>query len=113
MYSDMSMRIIAASSSNRNSASARAPDRVRDRDHRFGLANDALLELVFHVQELLALAGQHLLDRNAGPARHDLGDFLLADRLGHQSFVRCAIELGKLALEPGNHAIGKLAGARE
>ena len=102
MYSDMSMRTIACSSSNRKPASALVssvlptpvgPRNMKDpmgrfgscsparerlhrsghRDHGLFLAHDALAEILLHLQKLLALAFQHLVDRNAGPARHDLG----------------------------------------
>ena len=95
------MRIMARSSSNRNSASARAssvlPTPVGPRKmkvpmgrlgsfkpdarahHRFGhgvhgfvLADDALVQLLFEVQQLLHLAFEQLRDRNAGPAADDL-----------------------------------------
>ena len=89
MYSDMSMRTIAFSSSNRNSASARAssvlptpvgPRKMNEPIGRFGsfrperaritasatardrlvLADDALVQLLLEVQELLHLALQQL-----------------------------------------------------
>ena len=40
----------------------------------FVLTDDAPAELVLHMQQLLALAFEHLVDRNAGPARDDLRD---------------------------------------
>ena len=110
MYSDMSMRMSAFSSSNRNSASAlvssvlptpvgpeeheradrpvrilqpgaRAAHGRRHRLDRIGLADDALAELLLHAQQLFALAFEHAIDRNAGPARHHLGDVIGGDRL--------------------------------
>src|SRR5271166_356369 len=97
MYSDMSMRTRALSSSNRNAASAlvssvlptpvgprnmnepigrfgscspaRAPHGRRDRGHGLLLADDALHDLLLHLEELLALAFEHLVDRHARPAR--------------------------------------------
>ena len=119
MYSDMSMRTIAVSSSNRNAASAlvssvlptpvgpeeheradrpvrilqagaRAAHRVGDGVHRLVLADDALGELVLHAQQLVALAFQHLVDRNAGPARDDLRDVLGRHRLVDQRRLRSA-----------------------
>src|SRR3982074_444855 len=84
MYSDMSMRTIACSESNMNSARARAssvlptpvgptnrkvpigrlgawsparaPHRVRHRGDGVGLADDALVQALLHVDELLDLA---------------------------------------------------------
>jgi hypothetical protein len=43
---------------------------------RLLLADHALAQLVFHAQQLLALAFQHLVHRHAGPARDDGGDLL-------------------------------------
>jgi hypothetical protein len=103
MYSDMSMRTIACSSSNRNSASARAvsvlptpvgPRKmnepigrlgscrpgaaaahgVRHGDYRVALADDALGQLVVELGEARALALHHPRDRDAGPPRHHVGD---------------------------------------
>src|ERR1700754_4305309 len=103
MYSDMSMRIRACSSSNRNAASALVnsvlptPVGPRNRNEpigRFGdcspararrmaletaLTDDTLDEFVFHGEKLLALALQHLVDGDAGPAGDDGGDVVLDD----------------------------------
>ncbi len=121
MYSLMSMRIIACSSSNRNSASARAssvlPDarraeeneradgpvrilqsaaraahRIRHGPDRFLLPDDALLQTLFHLHQFLALAFEHLRDGNAGPGRDHFGDVFLGDFLAEQPFaVRRAV----------------------
>src|SRR5213596_2742093 len=102
MYSDMSSRTMARSSSNRNSASARAvsvfptpvgprkmnepvgrfgswsPARARrtalHRGQRFGLADDAPPQLRLEPCEPLALRLEHPGDRNPRPLGHDLGD---------------------------------------
>ena len=113
MYSLMSMRIIAFSSSNRNSASARAslgfadagraekneradrPIRILQTaaraahgighgGDRFLLADDALLQAFLHLHELLAFAFEHPRDGNARPRRDDLRDVLLGDFLAEQ-----------------------------
>ena len=110
MYSDMSMRTIACSSSNRNSASARAvsvlPTPVGPRKmnepigrlgscsparerrtafghglHRLVLPDHALRQLLVELRETLALALEHPRHRNAGPPRDDFGDVLGADFL--------------------------------
>ena len=94
----MSMRTIARSSSNRNSASALAssvlptpvgprnrndpvgrsgsatpdagpPDGVGDCAHRIRLADDALAEPVLHPQQLLGLALEQPTGGDAGPGR--------------------------------------------
>ena len=113
MYSDMSMRTIACSESNMNSASARAssvlptpvgprnrklpigrlrvrepgaraPQRVRDRLDRLVLADHPVVEALLHVDQLLDLALHQLRDRDPGPAADDLGDVLLGHLLGQQ-----------------------------
>src|SRR3990170_4677424 len=108
MYSDMSIRTIASSSPNRNSASvrassvlptpegprkmnepvgrlgslspARAADRLRDGLDSRLLTDDALVQLVLHPHQLLRLGLGELEHRDAGPHRDDVGDLLLADR---------------------------------
>src|SRR5215813_3656574 len=102
MCSLMSMRTMALSLSNKNAANAlvssvlptpvgpkkmnepigrlgscspaRARHRRRDGLHRFALTDNAPGEALLHAQQLFALAFQHPLDGNAGPARYDLGD---------------------------------------
>src|SRR5215471_16110697 len=106
MYSDMSMRMSAFSSSNKNSASALVssvlptpvgPKNINEPIGRFGscsaahgrrhgldrvgLTDDAFAELLLHAQELFLLAFEHAIDRNAGPARHHLRDVVGGDRL--------------------------------
>ena len=101
MYSDISSRTTAWSSSNKKPASALVssvlPTPVGPRNRNepigrdgscrpararltaddtactaFGLTDHTAGDGVFHLQELLALALQHLVDRNPGPARDDL-----------------------------------------
>ena len=50
-------------------AGAGAAHRGRDRVHGLALADDALAELVLHAQKFFALAFEHLVDGDAGPAR--------------------------------------------
>jgi hypothetical protein len=66
----MSIRIKARSSSKRYSASARFGDGV----DRLVLTHDALMQLVFEVQQFLFLAFQQLGNRNSSPARDHSGD---------------------------------------
>ncbi len=70
-------------------ARARAADGVGHRADRLVLADHALVQLVFHLQQLLALALHQLGHRDAGGARHHLGDLLGAD-LGAQQLRRAA-----------------------
>ena len=119
----MSIRIIACSSSKRNSASARAssvlptpvgprkmklPERTvrilqacpRAADgvghgaDRLVLPDDPLVQPIFHVDELLDFTFHQAADRNVRPLADDLGDVLLVD----------------LFLE---HALALLGGVRE
>src|SRR5216110_1909763 len=99
MYSDMSMRTMAFSSSKRNSASARAssvlptpvgPMKMNEPIGRLGslsparaahgvgdggdglfLSHHALLEVVLHPDQLLDLRLEHPGDRHAGPLGDD------------------------------------------
>ena len=119
MYSLMSMRIIARSSSNRNSARARAssvlptpvgPRKMNDPIGRFGscsparerriafetaanrlfLADDAVVQPLLHADQLLHLALHQPAHGDARPARDDLGDVVL----GH-FFLEEAVRAGR------------------
>ena len=134
------MRIIACSSSNRNCASARAssvlPTPVGPRNtklperpvgilqpragpaNRIGdgvdgvvLADDALVQPLLHVDELLHFAFHQPAHRNVRPARDDLGDVFLVDlllqhaRAGWRAGGRRLLVLPNLPLELGNAAV--------
>ena len=43
------------------------------------MADDALVQFVFHADELGGLSFSQLEDRNAGPHRDDVGNLFLAD----------------------------------
>src|SRR5581483_2007721 len=58
---------------------AGAADRLRDGDDRRVLADDALVELLLHADELLRLGLGELEDGDARPHRDDVGDLFLAD----------------------------------
>ena len=58
---------------------ARAPNRVRDRDDRFVLADDALVQTRFHAQQLLDFAFHQAADGNARPLADDFGDVFFVD----------------------------------
>ena len=97
MYSDISIRVIACSSSNRKcrqgagqlgfadagrpkeheradgpirvlQARTSAPYRCRNSAYGFRLPDDSLAKLVLHAKQLVFFAFEHLLDRNARPA---------------------------------------------
>ena len=84
-------------------ARARTPDRVRHGRHRLVLADHALVQRILHAQQLLALGLEHAIDRNAGPARYDFGDFLVghvvAQQLGFGRLLLGRLRLGEFALE--------------
>ena len=132
MYSDMSMRTSAVSSSNRKAASALVssvlptpvgPRNMNEPIGRFGSCRPArarrtavetastasrwpttrLRERLLHLEQLLALALQHLVDRDAGPARDDAGDVVGRHRLFHEAgAVAPSPRLSaQLLLEPG------------
>jgi hypothetical protein len=123
MYSDMSIRTIARSSSNRNSASARAssvlptpvgteeeersdrtvrvaetgavaPDGVGDGLHRPFLSDHPLMQMRLEVDELLHLALHQPRHGNARPPGDDLRDVLLGDLLRqHATFGMQLLQL--------------------
>ena len=91
-------------------AGAGAAHRGRNRLHGFGLADHALADLLLHLEQLLALAFEHAVDRNAGPARHDLRDVVGGDRLLDDGAGVLALDVLQLLLKLGDAAIGQLAG---
>src|SRR5206468_2683924 len=78
-------------------------------DDRLVLADHPAAQILFHVEELLALAGQHLVDRYPGPARYDAGNVLLGDGFLEHPPGFGALDLLELALELGDDAVGQLA----
>ena len=60
-------------------AGARAADRLGHGDDRLVLADDALVELLLHPDELLRLGFRELEDRDARPHGDHVGDLFLAD----------------------------------
>ena len=60
-------------------AGARATQCVRDRLDRLVLADDALVQPLLHVDQLLGLAFEQARDRDARPARDHLCDVVLVD----------------------------------
>src|SRR5712671_4562413 len=118
MYSDMSMRIMACSLSNRNSASALhssvlpTPVGPRNRNKpmgRWGSWSPARARRT--ASATAAIAVEHPGDREAGPARDDLRDLLGGDLLlEHLALGR---RLGELPLELGNDRVHQFSGAGE
>ena len=75
-------------------ARAGADHRVGDEPHRLVLADDALVQHLVEAQQLLALALDQPRDRDAGPARDDLGDLVLGDLLAQQRVVALLLARG-------------------
>src|SRR5664279_4577687 len=93
---------------------ARTPDGVGHALNRFVLSNNALPQTVFHGDQLLYFAFQHLRHRNAGPLADDLGDvFLVHLFLQHARLlaVHRGAELLDLRFELRQLAILDLRGA--
>ena len=87
----------------------RPPDRVRHRLHRLALADDPAPELLLHAQELLALALEHPVDRDAGPALDHRRHLLRRDRLLDHHVLAGALGLLQPLLELRDDAVGELA----
>ena len=77
---------------------ARAADRLGDGGDRRLLADDALVQLVLHADELLRFGLGELEDRDAGPHRDDVGDLLLADLRALATLARGPLVLELLLL---------------
>ena len=92
---------------------AGAANGVGDGGDRLFLADHAPGEAGFHVQQFAPLAGQHLVDGNAGPARHHGGDDLVGNLLfQHPSGVRLQRRV-QLLFELGDDAVHQFAGTGE
>src|SRR6185503_13125402 len=96
---------------------ARAPDRVGDGRDRFFLADDALVQPLFHLDQLLDLPLHQAADGDAGPAADDFGDVFLVDLLLQHPLSLLQIgQLGllflDLALQLRHAAVLQLGGLR-
>ena len=105
---DRAMRILQAG--------ARPSHGGRHGRDRLVLPDDALADGFFHLEELLALALEHLFDGHARPARHDRRDMIGRHRLFHRGAALAVgaalgFDRGEFLLEPGDDAIAELAGA--
>ena len=86
--------------------------------HGFVLTDDALMQLVFQVGELLHLALHHLLDRDARPRGHHLGDLVFGDLLLQDRAVLLLADKRLLRrlqalLQLGNGGIAQLGSSRK
>ena len=86
---------------------------VGHRDHRLMLTDHALVQRIFHTQQLVALALKHFGHRNTGPLGDDLGDFLVGHLVAQQLVLRLGVLLGHLlaAFQVRDHAILQLGHA--
>ncbi len=82
------------------------------------MADDALSQHLLHLEQLFLLSLEHLADGDAGPLRHDFGDFVGGDffreqrTLGLQGRQRC-FDRAELLLERNEFAVADLGGAFE
>ncbi len=86
---------------------------IGDSAHRLVLTDHTLLQRLLHVQQLGALAFQHLVHGNAGPPRHHLRDVLRRHRLVDEARAFLILDHLQLSFEIGNDAVGEFAGSRE
>ena len=90
-------------------SAARTDDGFGDRDDRFVLADDTLVELVVELEELLHLALEQLRDGDARPARDDARDVVFVNFFFEQARAGIARKLrfrgGERTLELGELAV--------
>ncbi len=99
-------------------AGTRAAHGIRDGGDRFFLADHAVAEARFHVQQFRALTFLQAVHRNARPCRNDAGDVVLGDFFLEDAAV--LLEAGEFflrglefALHVWQLAVGDFRGARE
>ena len=80
--------------------------------HGLLLADDAFRQLVLHLEQFVALAFQHFIDRHARPARDDLRHMVGGDRLLHKGAALVGLGQHELLFKIGNDAIGQAPGLR-
>ncbi len=93
-------------------AAAGAADGVGDGAHRIVLAHHALVQPLFHVQQLLNFTFQQPRDGDAGPLAHDLGnvlgiDFFFQQPLALLELIELGFALGQLPLQVAHGAIAQ------
>ncbi|MNF70775.1 hypothetical protein D3C84_526990 [compost metagenome] len=94
-------------------AGAGAAHGVGDRDHCLVLADHPLVQVIFHAQQLLALAFEHLRHWNSGPLGDDFGDLFIGDLVAQQLVLGLAVLVDHLqaAFQVWNHAVLQLGHA--
>ena len=81
--------------------------------HRIFLADHPGTDRAFHLEQLLALAFHHPLDRNSGPAADDAGDVLVGHFLAQHRALGRGLRIDQLLFELGDAAVLELARLRE
>ena len=94
-------------------ARAGTADGAADRRDRLPLADDPLAERLLHMEQLFALAFEHLVHRDARPARDDRRDVLGGDLLAQHRALARRLSVGQLLLQTRYDAIAQLASAGE
>jgi hypothetical protein len=99
-------------------ARARPANRIGDGLHRRVLADDPLVQALFHVAQAGLLAFQHFLDGNAGPLGHHgrdvfLGHFLAQERAPGLVRLQLLVLRRELLFQLGQAAETQLGGAIE
>jgi len=94
---------------------ARAAHGIGYGHHGFVLTDDASVQHVFHAQQLVALAFEHLGDRDTGPLGNHLGDLLVGHLVTQQLvfFLAMLIDHLQAALEVRNDAVLQFGHARQ
>ena len=94
-------------------AGARAAKRVGHRLDRLLLADDALVQALLHVDELLDLPLEQARGGDPRPRRDDRGDVVLVDLLLDHRRLGRLLALRELLLELGENAVADLGDAAE
>ena len=94
---------------------AASPDRIRDGLHRFILANDPPVQLLFQVDEFFPFALQHPGNGDARPLTHNFGNVFSVHFLLYQQFAvrlhinKAVIVFTEAFLRFGNPAVANLS----
>ena len=87
-------------------------DSVADGSNGLILTHHTLVQLVFEVQQLLAFALHHLVDRDACPTRHNLSHIVGTHFFVHQRMVTLGFQQVGFSLIDGSLSLANLAVAQ-
>ena len=84
--------------------------------NRVVLTDDAQLQAIFHLEQFLNLAFEHLRNRDAGPFRDDFGDVFGVDLFLEHLLIflqlgELSVRLFQILLQLGQSAVAQLGGA--